>query len=249
MNDTFLFESDDDFENFGLFKSKARKTCEEDAVRSGLTSTQAKFKCKEEMGGGILVRGAKKVSLAIPRGATLTLINLNYRAFATRLARAKANEPTKYRDVVRKWVNLGGNEASLIKAMNKGKDKKILICGKKCKEKFDLNFNGVSEDEKAFFDKHPSFEFNNVAGVDDATLGLIITTGGTVLASIGGAIAKTVSSKKEKEADLESLKTEKELKEKQEEERSNQIKFIVIGGAIGLTIIGLSTYLILKNKK
>lgn len=248
LDNTFIIDTDETDEEFNyLFKSKARKTCEEDAVRSGLTSTQAKFKCKKEMGGGVLFRGAKKVSLAIPRGAALTLINLNYRAFATRMARAKANEPLKYRTIIRKWNSLGGNTKAIERAMNKGKNKKMLICGERCKEKFDLNFDGISEDEKAFFDKYPSFEFNNAAGLDDATIATLIATGGSVLATIGGVIA-TVSSNK---AELESDKISKDIEKKalEEAEKSNRTTMYVVGGIIGVTILTVTTLLILKKRK
>jgi hypothetical protein len=171
----------------------------------GKDSRQAKIECNTKMGGGAVGRTVKKVSLAIPRGAFLSLLRLNYRGFASRLGRAKNEDPTEWNRAVRKWISLGGDESALVSGMNAGKTKKPLACGKECKEKFDLksNFIDYTEDEMIFLEEHPDYSFSNL---EPATTTALISTGGAVLLAMAGAISKTKMNKQEAEADAESKK-------------------------------------------
>lgn len=66
----------------------------------------------------------KKISLAPVRGAFLPLVALNFRGFATRLAKGLAKDKGK---VSRFWVNLGGKPDKLIEAIKKGEKKKRIL--------------------------------------------------------------------------------------------------------------------------
>lgn len=77
-------------------------------------------------------RGVKKVTLAVPRIAYLSLVNLNVRGWATKLHRAIYNEDgtyTKYKESIKKlWQDrLGGDWTKLENTINKGWRKKAIL--------------------------------------------------------------------------------------------------------------------------
>lgn len=77
-------------------------------------------------------RGVKKVTLAVPRIAYLSLVNLNVRGWATKLHRAVYNEDgtyTKYKESIKKlWQDrLGGDWTKLENTINKGWKKKAIL--------------------------------------------------------------------------------------------------------------------------
>lgn len=79
-------------------------------------------------------RGVKKVSLAVPRMAYLSLVFLNVRGWATKLHRAIYNEDgtyTKYKESIKKlWQDrLGGDWTKLENTINKGWQKKAVLKG------------------------------------------------------------------------------------------------------------------------
>jgi hypothetical protein len=81
-------------------------------------------------------RAIARASLAVNRGAALALIRVNFRGLATRfdLLNSKGEEK-----LMNKWEDLGGKRDSLNKAIDAGKDKKIVVCGKKCRSKAGAN--------------------------------------------------------------------------------------------------------------
>ncbi len=89
------------------------------AVAKG-TSTAAK---KVATAAKKIPAGAKKVSIAPARGAFLTLVALNLRGFANKLAASNQDQ------LKAKWNNLGGDFNKLQQAINNGKTKKALLAG------------------------------------------------------------------------------------------------------------------------
>lgn len=83
---------------------------------------------------------AKKVALAPSRGAFIALLMLNFRGFATRI-NAYRNTPQEVQ-LEKKWLQLGGDYPDFLNAIDKGKGKKPLLCGAKCKAKLPSNFSG-----------------------------------------------------------------------------------------------------------
>lgn len=69
---------------------------------------------------GVNCKGSKlkKVALAVPRNAFLSLVRLNVRKFAVKLYNAMKN-PDKERRLMEKWCKLGGDASSLRSAVNK----------------------------------------------------------------------------------------------------------------------------------
>lgn len=79
-----------------------------------------------------LWQGVKKVSLAIPRNAYLSLVALNAFGFATKLHNAIYNEDGTYwqpgqQQLYDKWKKLGGTWTNLRNAINSGAKKKALL--------------------------------------------------------------------------------------------------------------------------
>jgi hypothetical protein len=77
--------------------------------------------------GTQLVRGAKKIALAVPRNAFRALVSLNFRGLAEKLDEAIKKNPDKIKSF---WEKLGGKfdgGDSLKQSINTGKDKKPLL--------------------------------------------------------------------------------------------------------------------------
>ncbi len=255
VDETFLI--DEDFDNF-IIGGKKRRSCVNEAMKRGKNKKQAKIECNTQMGGSAIGRGVKKVQLAIPRGAFLSLVRLNYRGIASKLIRAKNEQPTEYARAVRKWKFLGGEEKNLLSTAEKGAKQKPLACGKNCLQKFNLkksnfsNFIEYTDDEIVFIDENPDYSFSYADPVITPTL---ITTAGAVLVAMLGALATVVASKNKKQADaeiqadIESQATEDKLlaeKEAIERKRKNNI---IIGSVIVATLLIVGGILIFGNKK
>jgi hypothetical protein len=110
----------------------------------------------EFIGRGRFLQGVKKVTLAPGRGAFLTLVNLNFRGFASRLSKVK--NPAKLKDL---WNKLGGNFDKLQNAIRKGATKRPLFGGR---------VNG--------------FEDGQYIGIDPATAAAIAAAAPIVLAVV-----------------------------------------------------------------
>lgn len=148
-------DEDEDFDN--LFTKKSRKK-----LGSGFKKVTKKIgggikKAGKGIGkfgknvGKTIKKGAEAVGkgiksvgkfiykgvMIIPRGAYLLLMRINYRGLATKtaIAKDKPKYADKWKQVISKWRGMGGSESKLEKAVNKGKNKKPLLCGKKCKSK------------------------------------------------------------------------------------------------------------------
>lgn len=91
---------------------------------------------KDRKGLRKIGRTIATASLVIPRGSTLLLVKENFRGLAKRFS--LLNEEGK-KKLFEKWEKLGGKNEKLKKAIEEGKDKPVLICGKKCRAKAGAN--------------------------------------------------------------------------------------------------------------
>lgn len=142
------FSNDDDFDAFITKKSRQRNKERKKLRDEGLSKKEARAKAKEivpvsKVGKafGKVFKGIGKafvkVTLGVPRGAYLLLMRLNYRGIADKNAMAMENPQyaDAWKKVKEKWKKLGGKFDRLEKAIKTGKNKKPLMCGKKCKSK------------------------------------------------------------------------------------------------------------------
>ena len=144
----------------------------------------------------------KTASLAPARASALALIRVNFRGLAKRFS--LLNDQGKEK-LGKKWDKLGGSKSKLFDAIDAGKSKPIIVCGKKCRAKAGSNPQLPSSATQ---------EFVNVAGVDDAGIGALIAAGGSVIA----ALLKIVGNNKDykNQAELAKLQSDLDQKEKQE---------------------------------
>jgi hypothetical protein len=142
-----------------------------------------------------------RASLAIPRGAALALIRINFRGTAKRFDLVNSDGEEK---LMTKWENLGGKRDSLNKAINAGKDKRTLMCGKKCRAKAGANpkLQGVYE---------------NGTGLDDAA---IVAAGLGVVTALTNQVGTGVNAKKNYKNTAELMKLEADIKQKESEENA-----------------------------
>ena len=210
--DNFLTKKRRELRESGLSRKDARKDALADIPRDKLKDV-AKDVAKKAIGGlkkaGSLIM---KASMVAPRGSALALIQVNFRGFAEKLNYVMGNNPTKWKEVSAKWKKWGGKVEKLEKAVNKGKKKKPLFCGKKCKSK--LIYKVV--DSKGKVDKQKlnaiiaeSQEYNNAAVT--TTTAALVTLGGGVITALGSIIGKSMETKQLKEA--KALDMEMEQKE------------------------------------
>jgi len=124
---------------------------------------------------------AKKVALAPSRGAFIALLMLNFRGFATRI-NAFRNTPQEVQ-LEKKWLQLGGNYPDFLNAVDKGKNKKPLLCGAKCKSKLPSNFSGFIN----FSSDADGFDlYNYPTGAEETAA--TAATAYPVLSAIGGVL-------------------------------------------------------------
>lgn len=160
-------------------------------------------------------KGLKKVgrtiaraSLAVPRGAGLALIRLNFRGLAKRFDLLNSEGEEK---LMKKWEQLGGKRDKLASAIEAGKGKKIIVCGKKCRAKAGANPKLPTDiaDEKL-----------NVAGADDAGYIALISAGLGVTNSLVNQVGSGINSKKNYKNAQDLMKLEADLNQKVSEENA-----------------------------
>jgi hypothetical protein len=175
-------------------KGAARKKELQKRVRDAFNAEIEGLEQYENAGG----RGRKKIrdafrkigravataGLAPARGAALGLIRLNFRNSAKKMSILEGKGLEK---LEAKWEKLGGNKTKLRKAIDAGKGKKALVCGKKCRAKAGKNPQLPPADADDF-----------VNAVDPATATLI-GAGAGVLAALLKIADTNVSAKKQKE--------------------------------------------------
>ncbi len=242
------FESDNDFHNAiypfkkiakkwkkvdsfaDIFRSSDKIDCIDDAKSTGSSKGDARKDCRKELGGNIFTRGSKVVALRPARGSFLGLLSLNYRGMASRLNRAKINEPDIYEDALNKFSRLGGDKSSFEKSVRNGKDKKPLVCGDKCKDK--INFSGESI-------------YHNTVGETAVAIGGTIAIAMPILVPIASIIKNSIANRQERLADEEEQENTKELYDKEiklaeEQNKAEEQKIEADGKLINNVIIGSS---------
>ena len=242
-----------------IFRSNEKIDCIDDKKSSGSDNKSSREDCRKELGGNLITRGAKVVSLRIPRGAFLTLVKLNYRGLASRMNRAKLNEPNIYNSAISKFVKLGGERDAFLKAIDVGKTKKPLACGQKCQEQKGLNFDGkesFSQDEVDFLSTEPDYGYSNI---DPLTLTASLVASASailvpIIAIIGKSKATSLESQINKqEAELFSKAQEQKFEEDEKKREGSQkmIKTALIGGSIlvGVLITGAIIMKVVRKKR
>jgi len=146
-----------------------------------------------------LGRGVARAALVAPRGAAIGLIRLNYRGAATRLSILNQRGKSK---VDSKWKDLGGKTDKLNAAISAGKNKKPLICGKKCRARMgrSQNFDGMDD----------YYNFS------DPVTASMIAAGAGMLSTIIGVISKNQDYKRQEDL----IKLQSELQKAENEENA-----------------------------
>lgn len=236
------FSDDDDFDTFITKKSRKRRKERKKLRDEGLSKKEARAKAKEivpvsKVGKAFgkvfkgIGKAVVKVTMGIPRGAYLTLMRVNYRGIADKNASAMENPQyaDAWKKVKAKWKKLGGKVDRLEKAIKKGKDKKPIMCGKKCKSKLakkvGSSFTGADgsvsyqlnkdllnrEILKMYSESRDNESYGNA--VETATLSIAIGSATAIIGTMAGILSGVKANKNQ----------EKALKEAQaEEERSNK---------------------------
>jgi hypothetical protein len=202
--DEYEFSSDEEYADFlkGLSKKikKGLKQVSIKNVQKGLKQVSIKNVKKglKQVSLKNIGKGLKKIgqlvvtaALALPRGAMLGLVKLNFRGAASRFALLNAQGRKKLLDAFEK---LGGQRGNLENAIDTGKKQKPLICGKKCRAAAGKNPQMPTSEQA---------KFSNA--VDPATAGLISAGLGTLTAIINQIKGKE---NYDNQAELEALEGE-----------------------------------------
>jgi len=124
LQEGYEFIGDDQYDNFLTKKGKERRDLRKDLRGSGLSRKDARKQAKSQI----------PTSKPARRDAYLLLVSYNFRGFAWKLNSIITGSNQKLiadlKDKWRKW----GSWDELIRAVNKGKDKKPHVCGAKCRE-------------------------------------------------------------------------------------------------------------------
>lgn len=107
---------------------KAASKIQTKAKNTGIVKTAAKLQSQIKAGG------VKSVALAAPRRAWRTLVSLNFRGWATKLA----SNISRSKEI---WAKAGGNWPELEKSINTGKGKKALFGSKN--QQVQQNIDGI----------------------------------------------------------------------------------------------------------
>ena len=182
---------------FGKKIKKGLKSISINNAKKGLKQVSVK-----NLGKGLkkVGRAVKTAALAPARGAFLALVRLNYRGSASRFNLLNEQGQKKLYD---KWEKLGGKTDAIKRAIDAGKGKKMLACGKKCRAKAGKNPQLPTEAQS---------DFVNMSGGDIAT---IVAAGGGVLT----ATIKAVSDKSNYKSQIELSQLELEQQKLDDNER------------------------------
>jgi ribosomal protein S8E len=191
ISEGFEFVGDDKYGDFLGKKAKARREVKRDLRDSGLSRKEARKEARNQLPMSPRQRDlAHKVNrpfLVTPRGAFIALVRLNYRGFAWKidaiLNGKDANLKTKLQQ---KWYGLGGDVQNLVEAMNAGKAKKPVVCGKECKRQLIDKKSNFSDDSDYY-----NITGAEVVGILVANAKVVITAFGTILSSVIVAISKS----------------------------------------------------------
>jgi hypothetical protein len=171
-----------------------------DKLQDNDTALSANGRRRDRKGLKRVGRAIVRASLAVPRGAGLALIRLNFRGLAKRFDLLNSQGEEK---LMKKWEELGGKKDKLASAIEAGKDKTILLCGKKCRAKEGSN---------------PKLSVQS-----DLTGGEIVAligAGGAVVGALVNQVGAGVNSKNNYKNTSALMKLEAELKQKEAEENA-----------------------------
>jgi len=234
ISEGFEFVGDDQYDNFLTKKGKERKDLRQQGRASGLSRKDSRKQARFDIPTGKPAR----------REAYLSLVKLNYRGFAWQLNAIITGTNTKLlNDLKEKWRKYGDFN-QLLDAVNKGKDKKPLVCGVKCRKEILDNKN-----------------FSNALAT--ATITALIGLGGVVITAMSGIVKQAQVGKQQRDViDSEIKKGEdefnnlppeeqEEIKKAEEElrkevEATDNKKYIYIGVGV-IALLGI-IYIIRKNK-
>ncbi len=176
-----------------------------DKLQDNDSALSASGRKKDRKGLQKVGRTIARASLAIPRGAGLALIRLNFRGLAKRFDFLNSEGEEK---LMKKWEQMGGKRDKLASAIEAGKGKPMLVCGKKCRAKAGANpkISSNIADEKL-----------NATGFDDAG---IIVAGLGVVTALTNQVGTGVNAKKNYKNTADLMKLEAELKQKESEENA-----------------------------
>jgi len=234
ITEGFEFVGDDQYDDFLSKKGKERRDLRQQGRASGLTRKDSRKRAKNDIPTGKPAR----------REAYLSLVKLNYRGFAWKLNAIISGTDTKLlNELKQKWRKFGDFN-QLLDAVNKGKDKKPLVCGAKCRKEILDNKN-----------------FSNVLAT--ATITALIGLAGIVISSMSGVVKQAQIGKQQREAIASSEKLAKDEFDNLPQAEKNAIiqaenelrkdiestdnkKYIYIGVGV-IALIGI-IYLITKKK-
>lgn len=180
--------------------NEVKKKVLQQKLREAMNKAQEEQMLNAAGGGRKFLQGVgrtiARASLVVPRGAAIGLIRLNFRGIAKRFSLLTESGKEK---LDTKWQNLGGKIDKLNEAIKAGKDKKVFVCGKKCRAQ--AGANPVSNTSEQF------------ANFDPATASLVASGAGVVTTLIA-AVSKNSDYKNQ--AELMKLQAEITQSENQE---------------------------------
>jgi len=176
-----------------------------DKLQDNDTALSANGSRRDRKGLQKVGRTIARASLAVPRGAGLALIRLNFRGIAKRFDLLNSEGEEK---LMSKWENLGGKRDKLASAIEAGKTKHILVCGKKCRAQAGAN------------PKIPTSEMLSYENFEPVVTAGIITAGGGVVATLINQVGTGVNSNKNYKNTSALMKLEADIKQKESEENA-----------------------------
>ena len=211
-----------EFSNFLNAKGKLKKGLKKfgDQVKGGI----------KKVGKAVAV-----VSIALPRTAFLSLLDLNYRGYGWKMQSIMVNPAlSKEKEKLKKkWELLGGKFSALEKTAGIGsRREKPFFCGKKCKEKLvnkDLSKQSLEDLKNKSTDNFSNFNINsnfftgsyidsnsNYSNIADGGVGeavaIWVGLASAVIGGLSGIISKGIESKDQKKMlQAEEEKTKLEL--------------------------------------
>ena len=254
--EVFGADEDKEFDYFLTKKmNKRRKRKKQLRKDEDMSRKEARKKALQEIPreklGAVLKKGFKSIgrgvvvaTLAIPRGAFLTCMAINLRGMASKMHRVFTEPQYKsIKDKIKeKWFKLGGKFDRLKGAVEKGKDKKPFLCGKKCKsklaDKLTSNFTGADGRQTMKFNKgawaqevmkmyRESIDNANFYNAEPVTTSVAVGTAGAIIGAITpllkGVGETAVEAKANKEAQAEVERSNKEFERQASEAQKAQL--------------------------
>lgn len=185
---------------YGKVREKFNMMCENDNYAEFGRGRRNKGEKRDRKGLRKIGRAIKTAALAPARGAFLALVRLNFRGSASRFN--LLNEQGR-KKLFEKWDKLGGKRDAIQKAIDAGKDKKTLACGKKCRASAGKN------------PQLPSQAQSDFVNFDPVTNGALISAGGGLLATM----VKVVSNKSNYKSQIELAKIENDTAKVEADEK------------------------------